>query len=112
MEKQKIKTIIIIGIFVLAFAAVFSVEKIMTANVIKQQEEQEDYQEWLTDNCNCTEWERIKCKKGFEYNEDRGYCISGKKLTNPLLACSKYNCNEEIVAWNNKTKLWSPVLEF
>ncbi len=96
-------TILIFGGIVVLLILIVVINKVMTANAIK---EQEIYREWLRDNCNCTERARIKCPDGFEWNSERHWCINGKSLTSPSLGCSKYDCSGEIKIWNNETEVW------
>jgi hypothetical protein len=104
-------TILIFGIVVILLGVVIVVNKVMTANAIK---EQENYEAWLKNNCNCTEKERPKCSlEGFEYNKIRKLCVNTDKkyITYPSLSCSEYNCSNEIKFWNNETEVWEDKLE-
>lgn len=107
-DKKLIRnTALIFGIIVVLLVVVIIVNKVMTANVIK---EQETYERWLLNNCDCIEWERIKCPKRFEWSPERGWCVGLNTetltLTNKRLACSQYNCSGEIKVWNNETEKW------
>ncbi|MEJ2267777.1 MAG: hypothetical protein P8X70_01740 [Nanoarchaeota archaeon] len=95
--------ILIFGFTILLLVIAIFVEKVMTANLIK---EQEVYGEWLKDNCNCTEYERIKCPEGFEWNAERHWCMDEGKLTNPRMGCSRYDCEGDIKIWNNRKNIW------
>lgn len=111
--KNKDQAMLIAGIIVVAIVIVgFVIKTAMNVNSVKKQEEQKIYYEWLVDNCECTEHERIFCQEGFELSESKKICVAEGKFTNVLKGCSQYNCEEEIVNWNDENKLWSPVLEF
>lgn len=102
IEKIQWKKIIIALIFLLIMTAVtIQVRKVLIENAIKKQVA---YEEWLYENCQCMEKERIKCPEGFELKGR--ICKAEGKWTNVLLACSKYNCTEEIKLWNNETEKW------
>ena len=58
--------------------------------------------DWVKDNCDCIERERLFCGfEGFVLNED-GYCYKEKEFTNPLRGCSKYNCTGEIYVYGGE----------
>ena len=104
-------TILIFGIIVVLLGVVIIVNKVMTTNAIK---EQQNYEVWLRENCNCTKRERPKCfLEGFEYNKLRKLCVNSdkKSVTYPSLSCSEYNCSNEIIIWNNETEIWGGNLE-
>ncbi len=86
--------IIGIAIFVIAFF-MMNFEKKITANAIK---EQEHYQDWLFDNCNCTAYERLKCRAPYELEGE--HCKYENKITFAIEACSQFDCSDEIVNWN------------
>jgi len=107
-EGKKIKNIMIVLIFLLIVGViVVNVRnKIITTNAIKEQERQKAYEDWLVDNCECLEKERIKCKEGFELIN--GVCKNKtrKVFTNVLEACSKYYCDGEIHVFNLEEGKW------
>lgn len=106
-DKKLIRnTALIFVIIVILLGIVIFANKVITTNAIK---EQETYESWLGENCNCTERERPKCSlEGFEYNKTRSFCVNNDKkfITYPSLGCSKYNCSGEIKLWNNITEIW------
>ena len=68
-------------------------------------------EDWLFDNCNCTERNAIKCPTEINDYED-GYCVNTTKktITNPMKACSKYNCSvngtNETYELNQELQRW------
>jgi hypothetical protein len=99
-------TILIFGIIVVLLGVVIIVNKVMTANAIK---ELEGYKEFLSENCECLENSIPKCSlEGFEYDKVRNLCVKKDKklVTYPTLGCSKYDCSGEIKLWNNETLKW------
>ncbi len=90
-------TIILVLIILSIVLAVFLIKY----DLAKKEKEQEKYGEWLVENCNCLEKERILCPEGFELSETGGRCIDENRFTNVLRACSKYNCLNEIIEWGN-----------
>ncbi|MFH1325217.1 MAG: hypothetical protein ABIH49_00405 [archaeon] len=99
-----IAVLIIIGLITL-----ISVNKIQTANVIKQQEEEQKYfEDWLPENCNCVERNRLKCSLGFELDKERELCVNKieKTFTNVLLGCSVYSCGEGNYTFNLEKEKW------
>lgn len=104
MAKKKIKTIISVLVLIVILLVTIYIKNTIKTNLIR---EQEVYQGWLSDNCECLERERLKCRfEGFELKGD--LCVNEKEklYTSVVEACSKYNCSNEIVSWNNKT--WEP----
>lgn len=71
----------------------------MTANAVKGDDAKTG---WLVDNCNCTERNNLKCPEGFVLESDIRLCRNKSEVTNVLLGCSKYDCNEEIYSWINE----------
>ena len=92
----------IFGFLILMIVGV-QVNKTMTANAIKEQQE---YETWLENNCECLENERPKCQEGFELvndwcnNETRGV------FTYALGGCSKYDCEDGIHVYNLEEEKW------
>ncbi|MBI2043725.1 hypothetical protein HYT25_05030 [Candidatus Pacearchaeota archaeon] len=83
----------------------------LTANAIKEQQEQEYYENWLPENCNCLEKERIKCVDGFELVGNLCRNEAEKTFTNVLKACSKYSCEDEGTTYifNKENQKWESV---
>lgn len=108
-KKASFKTTLVL-IFVLvvlgvSFFLFTSVGDSISSRIIENKEkEQENYNIWLSENCKCLEHERLKCREGYELGED-GMCVNSeeKTFTNPLEACSRYECSDGIVFWNNET---------
>ena len=110
MKKETRKKLVYVLIILILAGASFLVVKNITANVIKQTPDTD----WLSDNCDCIENEKIKCREEFEFDEERGFCKrtvvrcpselvldldeceTETQVTNFLLGCSKYNCSGEI----------------
>ena len=101
MNKTK-KIIIILLIVAFLVSIGIYLKSIITANTIK---EQQKYEEWLKDNCNCTIKERLRCPEGYELNGKT--CIGWKSFTNPVLTCSQYNCSGEIMDWDENKEKWN-----
>ncbi|MAH03173.1 hypothetical protein CMI39_00085 [Candidatus Pacearchaeota archaeon] len=89
---MKIKNIILIIaiLIIISFVVIFA-KNVSVANAIK---EQIIYEEFLVENCDCLEKERIKCFEGYELGDK--FCRKGNDVTSSLRACSKYNCSGEI----------------
>ena len=101
------KIALIIGmILITAFLMMMIGDKIK-ANIIKDNQEVQAYQEWLDENCQCINHEKIMCPSGFELKNQS--CINEQEntYTNLLAGCSEYNCSGEIKLWNNETGKWS-----
>ena len=88
-------------LLVVLISVTINVKKVMVANTIK---EQIVYEEWLVDNCDCFERERLKCSEGFELVGR--ICKAKGTYTNVLLGCSKYNCSGEIHLFNLEEEKW------
>jgi len=81
----------------------------MNSNAIKSQQEAENYQDWLSETCECLAKTRHVCTlNGFEYNATRNLCVNSaeKTVTTSSMRCSEYNCSGEIKLWNNITEIW------
>lgn len=115
MEEQKIHSkirrpilaaaaIAIIGIFAFYFMA-----SIMTSNAVKEKQIiEENYKDWLVENCACVERNSTFCDSGYELNEN--FCVNEtlNTFTNVLKGCSKYECSGTNVTLSNG--VWSPKL--
>ena len=109
-NKKLIKNIIIVAgiILAVAFVLMFIGNK-MRADTIRAQQEAENYQNRLSETCECLERNKPVCTlNGFEYDSSRKLCVNSveKTITSPSLGCSKYNCSGEIKLWNNLTQKW------
>ncbi|MDD5012402.1 MAG: hypothetical protein PHQ66_02025 [Candidatus Nanoarchaeia archaeon] len=105
--KKLIKVIGIILAVTLATALLMMViGNQMNANVIKERQESERYNEWLAENCECLEKERYFCKEGFEMRGTICANEAKKSITQRFIGCSKYDCLGEIKIWNNETEKW------
>ncbi len=94
MFKMKEKMLVIILAVLLAVLILgFFITKTITTNAVKENNAKFD---WLKDNCNCIERDNLKCPEGFVLEPDAKLCKKGIDITNVLLGCSKYDCNEEI----------------
>lgn len=94
--------LVILGISLFFFT---SIGKSISSSIIENREKElENYEIWLSENCGCVEHGKLECREGFELGED-GLCANSqeKTFTNPLEACSKYNCSEGTIYWNNNT---------
>ena len=101
---KKVSLVIAVTLIV-AFLMMMVGNKIR-ANMIKENQESQAYQEWLDENCNCLNRERIMCPSGFELKNQSCVNEATKLYTNKLLACSEFNCSGEIKLWNNETGKW------
>jgi hypothetical protein len=108
------KEIAAVLILVTLIGVLITVDKVITANAVKEQKAQENYSDWLADNCECTARERLKCGPGFELVDGERLCVKdaeGKKVyTNVILGCSEYTCEDFVVTWNVDTNKWGPVI--
>jgi len=108
MFKMNNKIISVILLIILIGISVYFVREMKTTNAIREAEENEKYEDWLSDNCKCLEKERIKCSEYFELiggvckNEEKGL------FTNVLKGCSVYECSEQNVTWTGED--WEPEL--
>ncbi len=92
---KKWQTYLMVGIILIFIIFIFvNVKKIITTNIIK---EQEKYEEWLRDNCDCVLWERLKCEEPYELIVD--ICRDNHKITMPLEGCSQFDCSGELINW-------------
>ena len=95
------KIILTILIILILTVAVFLIIK-LTLNSSNQddsnQSNQSNFEDWLHDNCNCTERNNWKCPKGYYLVPEQKLCErnDNKTYTNVLLGCSKYDCNGTI----------------
>ncbi len=106
-EKKGTKLIMILIALIILLIVIINVKKTITTNAIKkEQKEQQAYEEWLVENCECIERERILCPKGFELKDNLCKNETKKIFTNVLAACSKYNCSEEIHIFNSEEEKW------
>jgi len=98
-------SLVLAATVIVAFLLMIIGEKIRS-NIIKENEETQEYQEWLAENCECLVKEKIYCPTGFEIinqtckNENEG------TFTSRLIGCSEYDCSGEIKLWNNETEKW------
>jgi len=110
MKKSEVKKIIwtiAILIAIILVSAIF-INKIKTANAIREAEEQKVLEDKLQEDCSCMERGKWKCQDGFELNAERKLCISedGKRVTNVLLGCSEYSCSGDDYSFNSTTQKW------
>lgn len=106
MQKITKRLVLVLMILAIVILVVTNVENVLTANAIKEQREQEAYEDKLVDNCDCIERERLKCSEGFELNIEKRRCERDEVFTNVLLKCSKYNCSEGTHEFNFDTEKW------
>jgi hypothetical protein len=108
MKKIVRNTMITVGI-ILAFAILLIIignGNPMKANVIKNQQEEDNYSQWLVNNCDCVTYGKILCPDGFNLEENNTICISKTAYTSTILGCSEYNCSGQIKLWDNVTETW------
>ena len=91
---MKKNTWIGIGIIILAVvvAGFLLFNNFKTGNVIEN-EKQLDH---IKDTCECIERNNLKCSGDFQLDPKDGMCKKLGTITNPLLGCSKYDCQGEI----------------
>lgn len=119
-DKSNKKIIIaVIGIAILLFVAgvvYLSVNKILTAKEEKRLAEeklaQENYLDWLVDNCECVEKNRYFCNEGFALEGETCVNHDAGSFTRRLIGCSRYNCSEEIIEFNFEENKWNIPEEF
>jgi|TARA_Y100000034_G_C6703213_1_gene310249 hypothetical protein len=85
-------SLVVIGLVLLFTVSLFLIKY----SGEKTDEEKEEYLDWLGDNCDCVERERLKCSGEFELDEERRLCVKEDEITSVLLGCSMYNCSGEI----------------
>ncbi len=78
----------------------------ITAKAIEEQQLQEYYDDWLPENCDCIEKERIKCSDGFELVGSLCRNEAENTFTNVLKGCSKYECSEGNYILNQENQKW------
>jgi len=91
MNRKLIAIGVVIILAVLAMG--LFIHKTITTNAIK---ENPDLEEWLYDNCNCTERNNWKCFEGFVLEPELKLCRNGTEYSHVILGCSKYECDGEI----------------
>ena len=100
------KTALILGmVLITAFLLMLIGDKIK-ANMVKEDNEAQAYETWLTQNCNCLERTKFGCVEGYVLLNRSCVNEQTKSFTNVLLGCSKYDCSGEIELWNNETNKW------
>jgi hypothetical protein len=102
-----IKKIIIIGILIIGtiFSLILIQNKIK-GNVVKENNEQAYSSDWLFENCECLEKQRYRCIDGYEMKGTICYNSIKRSYSSRLIGCSKYECLDKIVIWNNSSELW------
>jgi hypothetical protein len=124
------KEIAVVLIVATLIGVLITVGNVITGNAIREQQFQEEYAVWLSENCECTAREALKCKEGYELYEERRLCGKevtvcpdktifnfGKsceiktEITSVLLGCSEYVCGGDVIALNNETNKWEPVIK-
>ena|SRR3989344_4101671 len=108
MQINKFRLAVSIIVLATAIFALIYYHGNITANAIKEQQEQEYYESWLPENCDCLEKERIKCSDGFELVGNLCRNETEKTFTNVLKACSKYDCKDEgtVYTFNLESNKW------
>jgi hypothetical protein len=105
MNKKTIFVVVLI--LIVAGIMAFNIRKaIITANTIKEQQEQEKYESWLAENCECIESNRLFCSERFELVGNICRDEERHLITNPFLGCSKYDCEGEIHEFNFEEEKW------
>lgn len=112
MKKKGSKLIVILIALTILLVITINVKKTITTNAIrKEQIEQQIYEEWLAENCECLKRERILCPKGFELRNNLCKNETRKVFTNVLKACSNYNCSGEVHVFNFETEKWQKEIQ-
>ena len=103
MNKRRIYLWVLVLILVAALLVLTQVGNLTTHAVNEFNEKAYTY-EWVKDNCDCVERERLYCRfDGFEVDE-KGRCKNGTDVTSPILGCSKYDCaGQEYIVDENVT---------
>jgi hypothetical protein len=108
MTNKKTRIAIVLAVSVAVAALIIFIGSRMNADIIKEQQEAGDYQNWLSENCECMEHNRPYCFDGFELRGNLCFDNVKKTYTGRILGCSKYDCSGQSVIWNNKA--WEPKL--
>jgi hypothetical protein len=90
--------IVIVILVLLAVVFVFTMRKPPSSLAVQEHEEPEEKVDWdwVEENCDCVERNRLYCKfEGYELGEGN-FCWKESNFTNPVQGCSKYNCTGEI----------------
>ena len=107
-KKENKKTILavalVIGIVVVVAVLLMLIGNKMRENSLNEKKEAEKYNNWLAENCECLEKNKIFCPGDFELNGS--FCVLGDESTSRLIGCSLYNCSGEIKTWNNVSEVW------
>jgi len=108
MEKSDFKKIIwmIAILAVIVLISYVFINKIKTANAVKEMKEQKSLEEMFPENCDCLEKERIKCSDGFELIGSICKNETLKIFTNVLKGCSEYKCSDGNYLFNSTTQKW------
>lgn len=110
MNKKIIFAILVLVL--VAFAFVILTRKVPTSYIVQGENEsnikvdnasQFRDEDWLIDNCNCIERNRLYCGfEGFELGKG-DLCWKETTVTYPVRGCSKYNCTGENYSLVNET---------
>jgi len=106
LNKRKNIFLIIVGITLVVAVSLMLIGNKMRANIIKAEQEQKNYHDWLVENCECVVKDRIFCPDGFVLRDKLCYNTKIKAFANRLIGCSQYKCEEQTATWNNSTEIW------
>ena len=106
MQINKFRLAVAVIFLTMAIFALMYYHGNITANAIKELEEQKFLDEWLPENCKCIEHNLTKCSEGFKLIGNLCKNSELKTFTNVLKACSKYDCAGIIYNFNNETEKW------
>jgi len=95
MEKLKVKLIIAL-ILLAIIIAISLLYNPLGHNKDVQPSNKQQERDFYIDNCNCLKHNIKACSlQGYEYYD--GACRLGGNITNPVLKCSKYDCDGQII---------------
>ena len=107
MGKPLKNALLIAGISIIIIFLFMIIGDKVKANILKENQETQAYQNWLSENCDCLAHERLFCPSGFQMVNSTCINVDEKTFTNKLAGCSEYNCSGEIKNWDNDNGKWN-----
>lgn len=106
MKINKLRLAFAILILAAAILGLMNYHGKLTAKAIEEKQQQEYYESWLPENCDCVEKERMKCSSGFELVENLCKNKAENTFTTVLKGCSKYKCSDGDYIFNQENQRW------
>ncbi len=73
----------------------------------KEKSQNDYYENWLPDNCNCLERNRSICSNS-TFVVEGNFCVNKelKLYTSVVRSCSQYNCSDEMYSFDLEKRRW------